>query len=192
MDIYNSSKKSKTNFYLRFDYEYVENRKRLFSKLIKENDFFNTVEKCEITQTEFNKWYLIEQDNFISNNLQSEFYMTTTTELMNKYLDARYGGKNKPDSARSVGLSNIIINRWMNHPEYELYNDFSKKINQLNRDLIIKGFKQNKSKGEVSELYDISQKTIDHYISLGEGGNKKYTEIYELYENNIIPIGSIH
>ena len=187
LDIYNSSKKDKTNFHLRFDYEYIQNRKRLFSKLIKENDFFNTVEKCEISQTDFNKWYLIEQDNFISNEVESEFYMTTTTELMNKYLNARYDGKNKPDSARSVGLSNIIINKWINHPEYKLYNDFSQKINKLNRDLIIKGFKQNKSKEEVSEIYDIPQNIIERYIGLGESGLKKYAEIYDLYENKIIP-----
>ena len=69
---------------------------------------------------------------------------------MDKYLKARCDGKNKPDAARSVGLSNIIINKWIKHPEFDLFNDFKQRYNQLNIDLIIYGFSQGKSKSEVS------------------------------------------
>ena len=185
--IYNTSKKEKTDFYIRFDREYIKNRKDLFKNLIHENDFFNTIEKCEISQTDFNKWYLHDQDKFISNNEATDFYIKTTQELMDKYLKARCDGKNKPDAARSIGLSNIIINKWIKHPEFDLFNDFKQRYNQLNIDLIIYGFSQGKSKSEVSEIFDISLKTIDKFINLGKTGFKKYEKIYDLYENSIIP-----
>ena len=187
MEIYNSSKKEKTEFYLRFDIEYMKNRKRLFSKLILTNDFFNTIEKCEISQIDFNNWYLKDQDKYLSDYKPTCFYRTVTGELMNKYIRARLEGKNRPDAARCVGLSNMVVNKWLNHPEYELYYSFKKKIKQLTIDLISKGFKQGKSKIEVSETYDVAASTIDEYIGYGRNGFAKYEEIFELYENSIVP-----
>jgi predicted DNA-binding protein YlxM (UPF0122 family) len=53
--------------------------------------------------------------------------------------------------------------------------------------LVVEGFNQGKSKIEVSELYDISIKTIDEFIELGQNGFKKYEELLYLYENRVIP-----
>ena len=187
MEIYNTSKKEKTEFYIRFDIEYMKNRKRLFSKLIKTNDFFNTIEKCEISQIDFNNWYLKDQDRYLSDYRPTCFYRTVTSELMDKYIEARLNGKNRPDAARCVGLSNMIINKWLNHPEYELYYAFKKEIKQLTIDLIAKGFRDDKSKIEVSQTYDIPSSTINEYIDYGRNGFAKYEEIFELYEGKIIP-----
>ena len=187
LEIYEESKKEKTNFYKRFDYEYSKNRKELFSKVIKENDFFNAIQKCEITHKEFNKWYLQDQDKFLSDDESTEFYLTTTSFLMNNYIQARREGKNKPDAARSVGLSNVIINKWIKHPEFSLYYDFIEKNQQVTIDLIVKGFKEGKSKGEVSNAYDISVNTIDDYVQLGRKGFSKFEEVYMVYEDSVIP-----
>ena len=187
LEIYNTSKIEKTDFHIRFDEEYIENRKREFVRLIKTNDFYNAIEKCEISQTDFNKWYLIDQDNYISNLNSTDFYMSTTKQLMKNYLKARQDGKNKPDAARSVGLSNIIINKWLNHTELNLYNDFAIKENQLTIDLIVKGFESDKSKSEVSQIYDIPINIIDEYIEKGKSGFEKYEDISDAYEKGIIP-----
>ena len=186
-EIYTASKKEKSNFHIRFDREYAQNRKNLFKSLICENDFYNAIEKCEITQTDFNRWYIHDQDKFISNNEATDFYVETTQCLMDKYLKERCDGKNKPDAARSVGLSNITINKWIKHTEFDMFSDFKKRHDQLNIDLTVFGFSQGKSKGEVSSHYDISPKTIDRFIKLGKTGFKKYEKIYDLYENTIIP-----
>ena len=127
MEIYNNSKREKTEFYSRFDAEYEKNRKRLFARLIKDDDFYCTLQKCEISQKDFNRWYFRDQDRFLSSNKASAFYLTTTCELMDKYLKARINGKNKPDAAKSVGLTNTTINKWLNHSEFEIFYDFSKK-----------------------------------------------------------------
>ena len=68
-----------------------------------------------------------------------------------------------------------------------MYYSFKKKIKQLTIDLISKGFKQGKSKIEVSETYDVAASTIDEYIGYGRNGFAKYEEIFELYENSIVP-----
>ena len=187
LEIYNTSKLEKTDFHIRFDEEYVENRKREFIKLIKTNDFYNAIEKCEISQTDFNKWYLIDQDNYISNLNSTDFYISTTKQLMKYYLKARRDGKNKPDAAKSVGLSNIIINKWLTHTELYLFNDFAIKENQLTIDLIVNGFENDKSKSEVSQIYDIPLNVIDDYIERGKSGFEQYEEISKAYENGIIP-----
>lgn len=187
MEIYNNSKREKTDFYLRFDLEYEKSRKKRFSKLIKKENFYYTLQKCEISQKEFARWYAKEQDQFMATNKTSAFYLTATTELMDKYLKARYDGKNKPDAAKSIGMTNIDINKWLKHPEFDLFYDFKRKNKQMTIDLIVRGFKQAKSKIEVSETYDIPLKTIDKFIDLGKNGFIKYAELFELYENNVIP-----
>lgn len=187
LKIYEDSKKEKTNFHIRFDEEWVENRKRLFVQLIAENDFYNAVEKCEISQIDFNKWYLQDQDRYLSEMKPTEFYLKTTSQLMTYYIQARRNGKNKPDSARSVGLSNIIINKWLNHKELSLFADFAKKEKQMTIDLISQGFEAGKSKGEVSEIFDIPVNVVDEFINKGKSGLKKYKEISDLYEESVIP-----
>lgn len=187
MDIYNASKREKSNFHIRFDEEYMENRKRLFPKLLVENDFYNAIQKCEITQKEFNEWYVRDQDRYMSTNIATEFYSKTTRLLMQKYMDARQKGKNQPDAAKSVGLSNTIVSKWLRHIEFDMFWDFKKKNDRLEAQLIIKGFNDLKSKQEVSDIYDISIKTIDEFINLGKSGFEEFKRISELYEDYVIP-----
>ena len=188
IEIYNNSKREKTDFHLRFDEEYEKSRKRKFMKLIGNNDFYYSIQKCEMTQSEFNEWYFKDQDLFLATNDPSSFYLTSTCELMDKYLRARRDGKNKPDAAKSVGLSNTVINKWLNHPEYDLYNDFKRKNNDVTVDLIVDAFRMGKSKIEVCESCDIPISTIEEFIELGKNGLAKYEEMFELYEDRVIPL----
>ena len=187
MEIYNTSKREKTEFYLRFDVEYEKSRKAKFMKLIKSEDFYNAIQKSEITQKEFNRWYSKDQDSFIATEEATPFYLTATYELMDKYLRARLEGKNKPDSARSAGLSNMIISKWLNHPEFEIFDEFSKRNRDVEIDLVVRGFGRAMSKMEVSETYDVPAKTIEEFIELGENGFTRYGELFDLYENTVIP-----
>ena len=188
MEIYNNSKKEGTDFYLRFDVEYEKSRKKQFMELIQDDDFYCAIQKCEISQKEFNKWYIKDQDKFISSGDATPFYLTTTDALMNKYLKERLNGKNQPDAAKNVGLSNSIINKWLNHTEHSLYSQFEDRYNQVMADLIVDGFKNGKSKMEVSEINDISIKTIEEFIELGKTENSKYEELSRLYEGTVIPV----
>lgn len=187
LEIYTTSKREKSDFYRRFDEEYIANRKRLLPKLLKDNDFYNAIHKCEITQKEFNSYYFREQDRFIATGECSDFYINTTKCLMDKYLQSRLQGKNKPDSARSVGLSNAVIDKWMRHVEYDLYWSFKKENDCLEKDLVIRGFNDFKSKQEVSEIYDISPKTINEFINLARSGFDEFEDVLILYENKLIP-----
>ncbi|WP_298521347.1 hypothetical protein [uncultured Methanobrevibacter sp.] len=187
LELYNSSRKERSNFHARFDQEYEENRKRLFPKLLIDNDFYNAIQKCEISQKEFNEWYIKDQDMYMSTNHPTQFYLKTTELLMEKYMKARYEGKNMPDAARSIGLSNTIVSKWLRHIEYDLFWDFKKKNDQLEIKLIIDGFKDLKSKQEVSDTYDIPLKTIEEFINLGKSGFEEFARISELYEDYVVP-----
>ena len=135
-NIYNASKIDNSDFYRRFDDEYRENRKRLFPKLLKGNDFYTAIQKCEITQRDFNRWYQKDQDRFIATGYGTGFYINTTRLLMQKYIQARLNGKNKPDSAKSAGVSNTIVKKWLNHLEYDLFWEFKRNNDILEMDLI--------------------------------------------------------
>ena len=186
-NIYNASKIDNSEFYKRFDAEYRENRKRLFPKLLKDNDFYSAIQKCEITQRDFNRWYQKDQDKFMVTGYGSDFYVNTTRLLMQKYIQARLNGKNKPDSAKSAGVSNTIVNKWLNHLEYDLFREFKRNNDILEMDLIKKGFGELKSKTEISEMYDITPSTIDEFISNGRNGLENFKELFKLYENKVIP-----
>ncbi|WP_458403718.1 hypothetical protein [Methanobrevibacter sp.] len=187
LEIYNQSKREKSDFYKRFDEEYVKNRKRLFPKLLKDNDFYNAIRKCEITQMDFNGWYTKDQDLYISSNELSDFYHDTTLLLMDKYIKSRMSGKNKPDAARSVGLSNSVIDKWLRHVELDIYWDFKRRIDEMELNFIRKGFSQGKSKTEVSRDFDIPLKTIDEIIKLANGGFVEFRKIKNLYEYKVVP-----
>lgn len=186
-DIYNTSIREKTDFHQRYDMEYMKNRKRLFVKLLNDNDFYNSIVKCEISQKEFNGWYSQEEAEFMDNKEDCEFYIETTKLLMGKYLDSRRMGKNKPDSARSIGLSNTNINRWIRHQEFDLYRKFKKQIEKLHAELILNGFRNLKTKIDINRECDISISTIESYIDKGKKGILEFCEIYELYENLVVP-----
>ncbi|MBQ7929190.1 MAG: hypothetical protein IJ287_10700, partial [Methanobrevibacter sp.] len=186
-NIYNASKIDNSEFYKRFDAEYRENRKRLFPKLLKDNDFYSAIQKCEITQRDFNRWYQKDQDKFMVTGYGSDFYVNTTRLLMQKYIRERLNGKNKPDSAKSAGVSNTIVNKWLNHLEYDLFCEFKRDNDILEMDLIKKGFGELKSKTEISEMYDITPSTIDEFISYGRKGLENFKELFKLYENKVIP-----
>lgn len=186
-EIYETSKLQKTDFHKRFDHEYEENRKRLFCKLLKGNDFYNAIRLCEITQKQFNSWYIKDQDSFIATNEPTYFYLDTTKLLMEKYIQARRQGKNKPDASKSVGLSNTIIDKWLRHVEFDLYWDFKRKNDKLEMELVTQGFRDMKSKLEVSEIYDVSINTINEFLSLGKNGFEGFEGLAELYENHVVP-----
>ena len=187
LEIYNTSKNLKTDFHTRFDIEYEKNRKRLFPKLLIDNDFYNAIQMCEITQKQFNTWYVKDQDAFIASDISTDFYIDTTKLLMDKYLKARGEGKNKPDAAKSVGLSNIVVDKWLKHIEFDLFWEFKKRNDYLERDLVTRGFLDMKSKTEVSELYDVSIKTINEFLNLGKNGFVEFKKVNDLYENHVVP-----
>ena len=187
LEIYNRSKFQKTDFHVRFDREYAENRKRLFVKILKNHDFYNAIQLCEISQKQFNEWYIKDQDSFIATCNPTEFYLNTTKLLMEKYIEERKNGKNRPDAAKSVGLSNSIIDRWLRHIEYDLYWQFKKRVDNLEKELVIQGFLDAKSKSEVSEIYDIPIKTIDEFLTLGKNGFVGFEKLKNLYEEDVVP-----
>lgn len=180
--IYSQSKKEKTDFCNRFDTEYRENRKRLFVKMLKDNDFYNSIVKSEISQKDFNEWYLKDKAKFLSDDGDYTFYVKTTVILMDNFLKARKNGMNEPDSAKRVGLSNNEIKFWLNNDEIPLYSKFKNSYDELKCELITQGFRDLKSKNKVSNEYDIPVKQIENFIK-----SEEYNEISELYYDNVIP-----
>lgn len=186
-EIYQTSRIEKTDFYLRFNLEYCENRKRQYVKHLKTNDFYNAIVKSDMSQKEFNKWYAYDESRVLGGERASDFYINTTKLLMDKYIESRRSGKNKPDSARCVGLSNLTIDKWMKHQEISIFRKFKNNIRKMHLDLIVSAFNEAKSKKDVKQIHDIPIKTIDIYINNGRNGISEYAELFNAYRDIVVP-----
>lgn len=185
-EIYELSKKEKSEFYIRFDSEYLKNRKRALIKHLKSSSFKDALDMSDLTQEEFRNFYIKDQSKFIANQ-KTENYSELTQILMEKYLTERSNGNSKEISAKAIGLTNIIISKWVKHTEFELYADFKSKLIELHLELICNGLKNECTILEISKNNDINFKTINKYIELGKNRVEEYIEVYELYEHDFIP-----
>jgi len=184
--MYTISKKENNSFYRNYTREYCENRKRIFVKHLKTNDFFTSIVKSEITITDFNKWYLEDEKEFLSNDNPSEFYLTSTELLMDKYLNERRNHKTRSCAAKQAGLTNTMVNYWLKHDEIKLFKEFKNRHNRLMIELVTEGFKNEMTKYEIYNEYDIPVKLIESYIQKGSE-DSTYGEIAHLYNEVIIP-----
>ena len=186
-ELYDSSKSIGSSFYQEYDLEYVENKKRIFLKYLKDNDFFTATVKSKISHKEFDDWYTKEEKQFLSQNNPSEFYLTATKLLMDKYIEYRLDAESKGESSKNIGLTNTSVNYWLKHSEIDLFRDFKNKVIASEVKLIKEGFINGKSKKEISDTYDIDIKDINKYIRQGLDGSNEFSEIAEIYYDKIIP-----
>lgn len=156
----------------------LELRKEEFVKYLEDNDLETSCKLAKFSVNDFYDWY--------SKDTTSKFYIQSTKILMEKYLDERRTGKTKGDAAKSIGIDEKFVDYWLKR-NLPLYDEFKNKNSKVIVDLCLEGFKNNKSKKEISEIVEIKVSTINSYLRLGERGSQIHRELYEYYEANIIP-----
>ncbi|SDA46230.1 hypothetical protein [Methanobrevibacter millerae] len=185
-ELYDSSRIIGSSFHRKYDIEHVENKKRVFLRYLRGNDFFNAIVKSRISHKEFNDWYTKEERSFLSRNDPSQFYLTATTLLMDKYIAYRLKGNNKGESSKNIGLTNTAVTYWMKHPEVDLFAKFKDRVIESEVKLIRQGFNEGKSKMEISDTYDIAVKDINDYIEKGLNDSGLFGEIAEIYYGEVV------
>ena len=156
----------------------LEARKLNLIEHLKENDLKTACRLAKISLDDFYSWY--EKD------MSSEFYLNSTNVLMHNFLNQRRKGKTKLEAAEAIGLEYIHVERWLNRT-LEICENFKNSHIVVIVDLIRQGFKNNKSKAEISKTADVSVERINSYLSLGKKGYGTYKQLYDYYEENIIP-----
>ena len=186
-DLYDTSRMMDSSFYREYDFEHVENKKRLFLRHLRNNDFFHAIVKSGISHKEFDDWYGIEEKKFLSRNDPSKFYIGATKLLMDKYIRYRLEGLSKGESSKNIGLTNTAVNYWLRHPEIDLFGKFRDRVIASEVKLIKEGFNNGKSKMEIADAYDIDIKDINDYINLGMNNSGEFCEIAEIYYDVVVP-----
>ena len=66
---------------------------------------------------------------------------------MDKFLDEQRKGKTKSESAQCIGLKEKYVDYWLKRT-LDIFDEFKNKYVKVTVELIIDGFKNNKSKGQ--------------------------------------------
>ena len=157
----------------------VENRKANFIEYLKHNDIQTSCRMAKINADDFFEWY--EKD------LTSEFYLESTRVLMHNFLNERRKGKTRVESAVAIGLPCNYVEHWFKRT-LPICEEFKNEHIKVVVDLIHQGFKNNKTKREISKTADVSINRINSYLMLGKRGYGTYKKLYDYYEAEIIPL----
>jgi len=162
------------------EYEKIVNdRKEQLLIHLTTNDLKNSCILTKITVDDFYHW-LDEA------KIDSDFYVKSNKILMDKYLNERKTGKTKSLVCESIALDESIVDKWLKRKN-KLFDEFKDKNLKVIVDLVLEGFKNNQTKKEISQNVEVSVNEINRFLLLGKRGSKIYSELYDYYENEVIP-----
>ncbi|MBR3139667.1 MAG: hypothetical protein IKF11_02210, partial [Methanobrevibacter sp.] len=155
----------------------IESRKKAFVKFLKNNNLESSCHLAKFTLDDFYEYYDAAE-------FDSEFFTDSTSILMDKFLAQRRLGKTRQEATNFIGIKDKYVHRWLSR---SMYADFRDEELRITVNLIIRGFKNNKTLDEIAELSDISVNGIERFLRLGARGDEIYKPLFEYYEENIIP-----
>ena len=158
--------------------EELDMRKQEFIGYLRDNDLETSCNLARFSLDDFYKWY--------NKDMTSQFYIDTTNILMDKYLDEKRKGKNKKEACEAIGLEEKYVDTWLKRT-LDICERFKDRHIKVIVDLVYEGFENNKTKAEIAEIADISVKTLNGYLHLGQRGYGTYKKLYDYYEEVVIP-----
>ena len=162
------------------EYERIVNeRKESLLINLTDNDLMVSCELTKVNVDDFYKWY-------DKAKIDDEFYINSTKILMKKFLSERKTGKTKAEACKTIGLKESIVDYWLKRKD-KIFDKFQDDNRKVTVDLILKGFKDNKSKKEISRDVEVSIDKINSYLLLGQRGSSLYKELFTYYESEVIP-----
>lgn len=159
--------------------EEMEARKLRFVSYLDSTDLNTACRFAKISTDDFYRGY----DNAKPN---SWFYLETTRILMGKYLDERKKGRPKLESIERIGMKEKYLDQWLKR-SIDICRKFKDDDLKVTVDLVLRGFKWNKSRDEICEMADIGESTLNRFLSTGEIGSGIFTPLFDYYENEVIP-----
>ena len=156
----------------------LDERKLNLIEYLKHNDLNTSCELAKLSIDDFYKWY--------DKDMSSDFYLNSTLVLMHNFLNQRRKGKTKIESAEGIGLEYKYVDRWFNRT-LDICEKFKNEHIKVIVGLIYNGFKNGKSKREISQAADVSLNRINTYLDLGKRGFGTYKRLYDYYEEHVIP-----
>ena len=177
-DIIKYSKFKGNEFNTKYERIINERKESLLINLT-DNDLMVSCELTKVNVDDFYTWY-------DEAKIDDEFYINSTKILMKKFLSERKTGKTKAQACETIGLKESVVNYWLKRKD-KIFDKFQDDNRKVTVDLILKGFKDNKSKKEISRDVEVSIDKINSYLLLGQRGSSLYQELFTYYESEVIP-----
>lgn len=156
-----------------------EARKLRFTSYLASLDIETSCRYAKISLDDFYSWYGNAKPN-------SQFYLDVTEILMGKYLDERKTGKSKVESIKMIGLDEKYLNQWLTR-SLDICKKFKNDDVKVTSDLTLRGFKWDMPINEICKMADVNEKAIQRFLRMGARGSETFGELFEYYENEMIP-----
>ena len=156
-----------------------EARKLRFTSYLASLDIETSCRYAKISVDDFYSWYGNAKPN-------SQFYLDVTEILMGKYLDERKTGKSKVESIKMIGLDEKYLNQWLTR-SLDICKKFKNNDVKVTSDLTLSGFKWDMPINEICKMADVNEKAIQRFLRMGARGSETFGELFEYYENEMIP-----
>ena len=176
-----------------FEDEIAQIKKDIILKCLKEGKTrVETLEIAGVTPHEYDSLYKVSDYNHddyadeINRERNSQFYLDVTEILMGKYLDERKTGKSKVESIKMIGLDEKYLNQWLTR-SLDICKKFKNDDVKVTADLTLRGFKWDMPINEICKMADVNEKAIQRFLRMGARGSETFGELFEYYENEMIP-----
>lgn len=169
--------------------DYTIKRRNDFLFYLNDNNFENSIEKACLSKKEVDEWLNIGRKDFELKHPSElcEFYRDTIEKLMKHYIRYRVNALSKGEAARKINQSPKTIDQWLRRDDYEIFINFQKECENITMSVLINAIKKGLTLKQAAALADMSQNNLIKLIRLGEKGDDKYIELYDVYQNKYIP-----
>lgn len=169
--------------------DYIIKRRKDFLFYLNENNYENSIEKAHLSKKEVDEWLIIGRKDFELRHPGElcEFYRDTIEKLMKHYVKYRVNALSKGEAARKINQSPKTIDQWLRRDDYEIFINFQKECENITLSVLVNAIKKGLTLKQAAALADMSQNNLIKLIRLGENGDEKYIELYDVYQNKYIP-----
>ncbi|WP_295590731.1 hypothetical protein [uncultured Methanobrevibacter sp.] len=169
--------------------DYIIKRRNDFLFYLNENNYENSIEKAHLSKKEVDEWLIIGRKDFELRHPGElcEFYRDTIEKLMKHYVKYRVNALSKGEAARKINQSPKTIDQWLRRDDYEIFINFQKECENITLSVLVNAIKKGLTLKQAAALADMSQNNLIKLIRLGENGDEKYIELYDVYQNKYIP-----
>ena len=85
-----------------------------------------------------------------------------------------------------IGLDEKYLNQWLTR-SLDICKKFKNDDVKVTADLTLRGFKWDMPINEICKMADVNEKAIQRFLRMGARGSETFGELFEYYENEMIP-----
>ncbi|WP_461463214.1 PHD finger domain-containing protein [Methanobrevibacter sp.] len=170
---YKQGKFRQEPFYQLFKITNEEIIKKFEQDLLTTENISSSIEYTTISKKQLNRWYKINLSDFNRDNVNESFLIYNRL-LIDEYLNLKSKGMFEKDIQKELDISESIYSFWNDN-----FNNFIVQLNEIKKDLIIKGYNEDKFPLEVIKEAGVTPKEYKNLIKDSNINNDKFSHELE-------------